>query len=173
MRCPSSLSQACLSYYLSVLHTDRYTAMIGGAALLHEVAYILEPSEDSASTSDIASSTPETFVTHLYPGDKPNTGTCMKSLITGFVDRPPDESISRCVVRTLGHILTHSVVKSSQNESLLPLWRYTTSNFLKHGTMLLEKLMVLIRYKFNIMPLISNYFPCRRSSSACSVITRF
>lgn len=172
MRCPSSLSQACLSYHLSVLHTDCYTAMIGGAALLHEIANILEPPEDSTSTSDAASSTPETFVTHLYPGEKPNIGTCMKSLITGFVDRSPDESISRYVLRLLGHILTDGFVKSNQKGSPLPLWRYMISNFLRHGTMSLEKLMVFFSYKFNIMTLISSY-SCRRSSTARSVAARF
>ncbi|KZP30851.1 hypothetical protein FIBSPDRAFT_814660 [Athelia psychrophila] len=73
-------------------HEMPVITVTGGAALLHDIAAILEPPEDSASVSDAALSTPETFVTHLYPGEKPNIGTCMKSLIAGFVDRPPDES---------------------------------------------------------------------------------
>lgn len=64
---------------------------------MHEITNRLEPSEDSASDSD-ATPTAETFVTHLHPGEKPNILTCMKSLITGFVDRSPDESTGVCVL---------------------------------------------------------------------------
>jgi origin recognition complex subunit 3 len=70
--------------------------LIAGPSLLHEITARLDPENDGPEDSFMetspppSSSHPDTFVTHLFPADRPNIMACMKSLVGGFVDRSPD-----------------------------------------------------------------------------------
>ncbi|KIM92135.1 hypothetical protein PILCRDRAFT_810149 [Piloderma croceum F 1598] len=70
-------------------------SVTAGPSLLHEITTRLDPDNDGSEDSSMeasppSSSHPDTFVTHLFPADRPNIMACMKSLVGGFVDRSPD-----------------------------------------------------------------------------------
>jgi origin recognition complex subunit 3 len=86
--------------------------VIAGPSLLHEITIRLDPDNDGSEDSSMdasppSSSHPDTFVTHLFPADRPNIMACMKSLVGGFVDRSPDglgmcapfSVVARCVIK--------------------------------------------------------------------------
>ena len=63
---------------------------------------------------------PSSYITHLYPSDCSNIMSAMKTLVTGFVDRPPDGQDGETAVitpdvhelkgRTLSKTKTHDLV---------------------------------------------------------------
>lgn len=90
-----------------------FSQQTAGASLLHEITIRLDPDNDlnaaSESISEASShntSTPEAYVTHLFPTERPNILACMKALILGFVDRSPDGLVGACPSPTMLHLLS-------------------------------------------------------------------
>jgi origin recognition complex subunit 3 len=103
----SSTSQGFIANVASRLETD-----------------VLEETEDEDPP-------PSSYITYLYPSDCANIMSAMKTLVTGFVDRPPAGQDGEISATSILHQLRHRAV--SKTKTLRRRWPTTILNYSKSG----------------------------------------